>query len=66
MSEVLENLIVKAGKMLPEEVCIEGQTIYKWKKFTNQYFKASPDTFLIENEFYQQLTSKMKIELVKG
>lgn len=52
MSEIVENLIVKAGKMLPEEACIEGQTIHRWKKFTNQYFKISPDVFLAENEFY--------------
>jgi hypothetical protein len=34
MSEVVENLIVKAGKSLPKEAKIKGSTIYKWKAFT--------------------------------
>lgn len=55
MSEVLENLIVKAGKQLPKESKISGETIKKWKVFTIQYFKVSPDVYLIQNEFYQTL-----------
>ena len=34
MSEVVENLIVKAGKVLPEDSCILGEVINEWKKYT--------------------------------
>ena len=64
MSEVVENLIVKAGKSLPEESEISGETIQKWKMYTIQYFKISPDFYLINNEFYQSLSNKMQVRLV--
>lgn len=56
MSEVVENLIVKSGKMLPKETKIPGDRIQKWKKYTSQYFRVSPNVYLIENEFFQQLS----------
>lgn len=34
MSEVVENLIVKAGKVLPAESRIPGSVIKEWKKYT--------------------------------
>lgn len=47
MSEVVENLIVKAGKDLPDDSeRIHGEVIKEWKKFTQKYFKISPDIFL--------------------
>jgi hypothetical protein len=64
MSEVVENLIVKCGKQLPTGL-IQGDKIQEWKKYTIQYFKISPNTFLIENEFFQSLTQNMKVQLIK-
>jgi hypothetical protein len=34
MSEVVENLIVKAGKDLPPDSRIPGSVIKDWKKYT--------------------------------
>lgn len=65
MSEVVENLIVKAGKDLPDESRIPGDVIKEWKKYTIQYFKISPNVYLIENQFYNDLTENMKIQLMR-
>ena len=65
MSEVVENLIVKAGKDLPDESRIPGDIIKEWKKYTIQYFKISPNIYLIENQFYNDLTENMKIQLMR-
>ena len=65
MSEVVENLIVKAGKDLPDESRIPGNVIKEWKKYTIQYFKISPNIYLIENQFYNDLTENMKIQLMR-
>ena len=64
MSEVVENLVVKCGKQMPTGM-ISGDKIQEWKKYTIQYFKISPNTFLIENEFFQSLTQNMKVQLIK-
>lgn len=34
MQEVMENLIVKCGKMLPKGTKIQGERILEWKKYT--------------------------------
>ena len=39
--------------------------INKFKEYTNQYFKLSPNAFFIDNEFYQDLSERLKIKLVK-
>ena len=63
MQEVMENLIVKCGKMLPTGIKIPGKKIDQWKKYTIQYFKKSPNSFLADNEFYQTLSEKIQIQL---
>lgn len=63
--EVVENLIVKAGKSIPLDIKIPGQVIQSWKIDTVQYFKLSPDFYLIENEFFNELSENMKVDLVK-
>jgi hypothetical protein len=35
------------------------------KDYTNNYFKVSPNAYFIENEFYQDLSETMKVQLVK-
>ena len=64
-SEVVENLIVKAGKSIPLDIKIPGTVIQQWKKDTIQYFKQSPNFFLIDNEFYNELSENMKVKLFK-
>jgi len=44
MSDVVENLIVKCAKNV--QTPIPGDKILAWKKFTVQYFKSSPSSFL--------------------
>jgi hypothetical protein len=39
--------------------------INKFKEYTTDYFKLSPNAFLIENEFYQDLSESLKTKLVK-
>lgn len=38
MVEVVENLIVKVGKLLPSEKKIPGTVIKNWKHHTLKYF----------------------------
>lgn len=66
MVEVVEYLIIRVGKQLPaEEVQIPGDVINQWKIHTLRYFQMSPDAFLQLNEFYQLLSSNMKVKVVK-
>ena len=66
MVEVVEFLIIRVGKNLPaEEVQIPGDVINQWKIHTLRYFQMSPDAFLQLNEFYQLLSSNMKVKVVK-
>ena len=55
MVEITENLIVKVGRQLPIERKIPGSIIKDWRKYTQDYFKESPNAYLKENEFYQSL-----------
>ena len=65
MVEIVEDLIVKVGRKLPQERQIPGETITDWKKYTIRYFKYSPNAFLVENEFYNILSANMKVKVVK-
>ena len=65
MVEVVENLIVKVGRQLPPDRQIPGETITDWKRYTVRYFQYSPNAFLTENEFYNMLSSNMKVKVVK-
>ena len=66
MVEVVENLIVKVGRQLPTGRQILGETINSWKINTLKYFQASPNAFLIENEFFRMISSSMKVKIVKN
>lgn len=65
MVEVVENLIVKVGRQLPADRKIPGEVINEWKIYTLKYFQQSPNAFLAENEFYDVLSSNMKVKVVK-
>ena len=65
MVEVVENLIVKVGRQLPPDRQIPGEVITDWKRYTVRYFQYSPNAFLTENEFYNMLSSNMKVKVVK-
>lgn len=65
MGEVVENLIVKVCRQLPADQKIPGDIIKEWNSFTLKYFKESPNAFMVENEFYNVLTSNMKVKIVK-
>ena len=65
MVEVTENLIVKVGRQLPIERKIPGSIIKDWRKYTQDYFKESPNAYLKENEFYQVMSENMKVKVIK-
>lgn len=50
MVEEVENLIVKVGKQLPEDVQIPGDMIQHYRLHTLKYFQGSPNVFLQDNE----------------
>ena len=64
MVEMIDNLIVKVGRQLPTDRKIPGKDILKWKHYTYKYFSESPNAFLAENEYYQDLPSNLKKNLV--
>jgi hypothetical protein len=66
MVEVMENLIVKVGRQLPPDKKIPGEVINQWRKYTLRYFQHSPNAFLAENDFYQQISENMKVKIVKN
>ena len=61
----MENLIVKVGKYLSTTEKIPGSVINRWKTYTLFYFQQSPNTFLIDTNFYNILSTNMKVNLVK-
>jgi len=65
MVEVVENLIVKVGRQLPPERKIPGTVINDWKNYTVKYFQHSPNIFLAQNEYYNQLSANLKVKVVK-
>lgn len=65
MVEAVENLIVKVENHLPAERKIPGTTIKDWKDYTFNYFNSSPNAFLTNNQFYNQLSSNLKVKVVK-
>ena len=65
MVEVMENLIVKVGRQLPIESRIRGPEINDWKIHTLKYFQGSPNSFFADNEFYQNLSKRLKVKVVK-
>ena len=42
MVEIVENLIVKVGRQLPNHRKIPGSVINEWKIYTFNYFQCSP------------------------
>jgi len=52
MVEVLENFIFKVGRMLPADTSIPGVAISEWKLFALKYFQHSPNSFIIDSDFY--------------
>ena len=65
MVEAVENLIVKVEAHLPAERKIPGEIIKGWKDYTFNFFNYSPNAFLSKNNFYNQLSSNLKVKVVK-
>lgn len=65
MVEVVENLIVKVENQLPPERKIPGAQIKVWKEYTQHFFNSSPNAFLADNPFYNQLSSNLQVKVVK-
>ena len=65
MVEAVENLIVKVENRLPANGKIPGEIIKGWKDYTFNYFQSSPNAFLANNNFYNDLPSNMKVKVVK-
>jgi hypothetical protein len=59
MVEVVENLIVKVEKILPPERKIPIEAIKEFKEYSRNFFASSPNIFLAESKFYNQLSSSM-------
>ena len=56
MVEIVENLRFKIEKMLPHENKIPGNVINELKEYTFNYYTWSPNAFLSEDKFYNQLS----------
>ena len=57
MVEEIESLIVKVGKVMPDGADkIKYDIINGWKSYTLEYFQKSPNSFLSENMFFNQLS----------
>tara|TARA_B110000285_G_scaffold229498_1_gene294325 strand:+ start:204 stop:452 length:249 start_codon:yes stop_codon:yes gene_type:complete len=65
MQDQIDRLIVKVSPLLLDQNQMNSYFINKIKDYTNHYFKVSPNAYLIDNEFYQDLTETLKIKLVK-
>ena len=58
MVEKFESLIVKVGRVMPEKgEKINHNVLNEWKIYTQEYFQFSPNPFLAENEFFQNLSN---------
>lgn len=65
MVEEFEALIVKVGRVMPPGVPkINYKILNEWKNYTLQYFKSSPNVYFIENEFFNNLSEKIKTKLI--
>jgi len=50
---------------MPADGNIRGDIIMAWRMYTMKFFQSTPSHFLIENEFYQELSSNMKVGLIR-
>ena len=65
MIDLIDQIIVKVSPKLSHKNQLTSHQINNFKDYTARYFKKSSSPFLIENEFYEDLTESLKTRLVR-